>query len=211
MTERSRWTDAGEVIEILAAVTLLVLCPPVGALTLYALHLVADRVGLAQGCTSYDCPSWHVIPWREVCGPSSPVSVHSPQRYVSGGTGPMQGLGALRARHDRSAAQLRALVARGDCRADLADGAGLLPYLQIHGVQAAATVAYAMTQRGVCLWAAGSRSDAAGEEAVTVLAAIARAGLWGDVKALQGAAGVADDGAYGPLTHAAVVAWAARQ
>ena len=78
-------------------------------------------------------------------------------------------------------------------------------------MHAAATVAYAMTQRGVCLWAAGTRSDAAGEEAVTVLAAIDRAGLWGAVKALQRAAGVADDGAYGPLTHAAVVAWAARQ
>ena len=38
MTERSRWADAGEVAEILVAVTLLVLCPPVGLLLLYALH-----------------------------------------------------------------------------------------------------------------------------------------------------------------------------
>lgn len=38
MTEWDRWADAGEVAEILAAVTLLVLCPPLGALMLYALH-----------------------------------------------------------------------------------------------------------------------------------------------------------------------------
>lgn len=170
---------------------------------------VGAEVGIAQGFTSYDCPLWHQIGWREICGPASPISVLALQRYVSGGEGPLQGIGALRARHDRSAAQLRTLVARGDCRPDLADGgAGCLPYLQIHGVQAAATVAYAIEQRGVCLWAAGSRSDAAGAEAVAVLAAIDRAGLWGDVRALQRALGVPADGAYGPATHAAAVAWA---
>ena len=35
MTEWDRWA---EVIEILAAVTLLVLCPPIGILLLYSLH-----------------------------------------------------------------------------------------------------------------------------------------------------------------------------
>jgi hypothetical protein len=172
---------------------------------------VQSQVGIAQGFTSYDCPLWHPIGWGEICGPRSPVSVLSLQRYVSGGTGPLQGIGALRARHDRSAAQLCALVARGDCRPDLADGGvGCLPYLQIHGVQAAATVAYAVEQRGVCLWAAGSRSDDAGAEAVAVLAAIDRAGLWGDVRGLQRVLGVAEDGAYGPATHAAALVWARR-
>ena len=51
--------------------------------------------------------------------------------------------------------------------------------------------------------------DAAGVEALRVLVAAARTGLWG-VRALQEALGVAVDGAYGPKTHAAAVAWAAR-
>ncbi len=68
---------------------------------------------------------------------------------------------------------------------------------------------YAIDQPGVCLWALPTRSDAAGVEALRVLVAAARAGLWG-VRALQGALGVETDGAYGSKTHAAAVAWASR-
>ena len=58
------------------------------------------------------------------------------------------------------------------------------------------------------LWAAPTRLDADGREVVQVLAAIDRADLW-DVRALQAAVGVEVDGAYGPITHGAVVRWAA--
>ena len=176
-----------------------------------ALAAVHAQVGLPQGWTSFDHPLWHRIAWREALGPDSPVVVHSRQVYASLGEG--QGTASpadLKARAVRSSAQLSALVARGDVRPDLADGgAGSLPYLQLHGVSAVATVGYALTQPGVALWALPTRSDAAGVEALRVLVACARAGLWG-VRALQGALSVPADGAYGPKTHAAAVTWAAR-
>ena len=50
--------------------------------------------------------------------------------------------------------------------------------------------------------------DADGREAASVLAAIDRADLW-DVRALQAAVSVNVDGRYGPVTHGAVVRWAA--
>lgn len=171
----------------------------------------AAGTGIAQGFTSFDHLLWHRLRWREPLGPGSAVVIHSDQRY--GALGPGEALaspGQLRARCERAAAQAAALVGRGDVRPDLTDGgAGHRPYLQLHGVSAVATVGYALEQPGVCLWALPTRSDAAGVEALRVLVAAARTGLWG-VRALQEALGVAVDGAYGPATHAAAVAWAAR-
>ena len=176
-----------------------------------ALHAVSVRVpDLALGWTSYDHVLWHPIGWAEVVGLVSPVVVHSAQVYGALGGGALATYAGLLARAERGGAQRAKLVSHGSARAELMDGgAGWRPYLQLHGGQARATVAYALAQRGVCLWALATRADEAGREALGVLIGVARAGLWGDVRALQRAVGVADDGVYGPLTHTAVLRWAA--
>ena len=170
---------------------------------------------LRQWHTSYDHPHYHsTYPWRAWLGAGSPIEVSLPQVYAAPGGGMMAHRGALEAREARALSSWDTAIRRGwitpdDPTTPLREGVVWRPYYQLHHVTAVDTVASALAQPVVSLWAMRSRSDAAGREAAEVLCAVWRAGLWGDVRALQRAVGVADDGDYGPITHAAVLRWAA--
>ena len=171
---------------------------------------------LRQEHTAYDHPTHHsAYPWPSWLGAGSPVLASYAQVYAAPGGGLKAHRGALEAREARALASWSAAVRAGWIRPDAPEGtAGDLddvdwhPYYQLHHVPAVDTAASALEHGRCALWAAPTRMDADGREAASVLAAIDRADLW-DVRALQAAVGVEVDGRYGPVTHGAVVRWAA--
>lgn len=171
---------------------------------------------LRQEHTAYDHPTYHAAyPWRAWLGAGSPVQASYAQVYAAPGGGLRAHRGALEAREARALDSWATAVRKGWIRPDAPEGteADLVdldwrPYYQLHHVPAVDTVASALEHPQCALWAAPTRHDADGREVVQVLAAIDRADLW-DVRALQAAVGVEVDGAYGPITHGAVVRWAA--
>lgn len=173
---------------------------------------------LDQWHTAYDHPSLHgTYPWRAWLGEGSPISVSLPQVYAAPEGGLSAHRGALPRREAAALSSWAAAVRAGRIRPDAPDGTpGDLsdvdwrPYYQLHHVAAVDTVASALSHPLACLWALPTRADTAGREALAVLCAVHRTGLWGDVRALQRTLGVADDGVYGPATHAAAVVWAGR-
>lgn len=178
-------------------------------------EVAARHPHLRQWHTSYDHPTYHsAYPWRAWLGVGSPIEASFPQVYAAPGGGLSAHRGALPRREAAALASWDRAIRAGWITADdpstpVREGVRWAPYYQMHHVDAVDTVRSALGRDQVALWALSSRSDDAGREAFRVLCAAWRAGLW-NVRALQAAVGVEADGSYGPRTHAAAVAWAAR-
>ena len=170
---------------------------------------------LRQEHTAYDHPTYHsAYPWRAWLGAGSPIVASYAQVYAAPEGGLRAHRGALEAREAKALASWATAVRAGWIRADAPEGSpddatdvDWHPYYQLHHVPAVDTVASALAHSKCALWAIPTRSDTDGAEVVRVLSAIDRANLW-DVHLLQHTVGVPVDGAYGPVTHGAVVRWA---
>jgi len=165
---------------------------------------------LAQWHTSYDHPTYHsTYPWRAWLGEGSPVEVSLPQVYAAPAGGLMAHRGALPRREAAALASWAVAIRKGwiapdDPSTPVREGVAWRPYYQLHHVTALDTIASALAHPLACFWALRSRSDDEGRLALRVLCGLWRRGLW-NVRAVQRAAGVRDDGVYGPVTHAAAL------
>lgn len=168
-------------------------------------------VDLAQWHTAYDHPTYHsTYPWAAWLMQGSPIVRSLPQVYAAPEGGVAAHVGALPRREATALESWATAIRKGWVGVDdpatvPREGVIWSPYYQIHHVTAVDTVAGAMRHDLCALWALPTRADAAGRQAFQMLCSIWHAGLWGDVRALQRRVGVADDGVYGPATHAAVV------
>lgn len=167
---------------------------------------------LEQHHTAYDHPSYHsTYRWRAWLGEGSPIVASWPQVYAAPGDGLMAHRGALPRREARAlsswASAIRAgWIAPDDPETPVREGVQWRPYLQLHHVPAADTIAAALRYEGAMLWALRSRSDDDGRRAVAALCALDALGFWrpGGVEAFQRDRGLKVDGVAGPATLAAL-------
>ena len=167
---------------------------------------------LEQHHTAYDHPTYHsAYPWRAWLGEGSPVVASWPQVYAAPGDGLMAHRGALPAREARALNSWEAAIRAGwitpdDPETPVREGVQWRPYLQLHHVPAADTIAAALRYEGAMLWALRSRSDDDGRRAVAALCALDALGFWrpGGVEAFQRDRGLKVDGIAGPATLAAL-------
>jgi len=183
------------------------------ALIRRGLDVVADQCPrLEQHHTAYDHPTYHsTYPWRAWLGEGSPVVASWPQVYAAPGDGLMAHRGALPRREARAlnswASAIRAgWITPDDPETPVREGVQWRPYLQLHHVPAADTIAAALRYEGAMLWALRSRSDDDGRRAVAALCALDALGFWrpGGVEAFQRDRGLKVDGIAGPATLAAL-------
>ena len=157
--------------------------------------------------TSHDISKHHRVPWRRAVGPGG-VDLHAPQVYAVDPSDAarethLDARGRL-ASHMRDAEQL---VARGDCREDLAPGgAGWTPYGQVHSLTPAGAAVILDAADTTRAWAAPTRCDEEGILALeTVLVARRETGRRaGAIARLQAAHGLTADGVAGAKTLALV-------
>jgi len=157
---------------------------------------------LALGYSSHDVPDSHAVPHDAFCAGASFLL---PQEYTSPGDGSVAGAGYAVPRAALGEPQWRARAAAGRIPAHLAPGAaGWWPTYQLHHTEAHVLVRIALRYARSAWWAHPSSFDAAGLEALATVAALHRAGLPLDVRELQRALGVDDDGVFGRETYAAL-------
>lgn len=167
---------------------------------------------LEQHHTAYDHPTYHsTYPWRAWLGEGSPVVASWPQVYAAPGGDFRAHRGALDAREARALSSWEAAIRAGwitpdDPSTPVREGVAWRPYLQLHHVPAADTIAAALRHDGAMLWALRSRSDDDGRRAVAALCALDALGFWrpGGVEAFQRDRGLKVDGIAGPATLAAL-------
>lgn len=204
----------------------------------------AECPGLLLGHTAYDHPHYHPeerdhggridadeegYPWSAYLGgaqakaagvqlpKSGPVDIELPQRYAApakpeGKPQPMAGLGALPHR----VASSQASYARASALGWIDPAVPVLSYVQAHHVDARDTAAVGAREL-LALWAAPTRLDADGRQALRVLCAAERRELtFADVDGadgvvvrawVQGRVGAAGDGQWGPRSKAAAATW----
>lgn len=161
-----------------------------------------------QAHTAYDHPGYHSsYPWEAWIGPKSPVTLALPQVYAApGGEGVLAHRGALPAREKRALASWAAAVRAGwikpDIEPDVPHDLDWRPYVQLHSVRCADTVALADRYDLVALWAAPTRMDDDGRRALLAICELRRRGM--TVRAFQQSAGLDVDGACGPETLASL-------
>lgn len=166
---------------------------------------------LPQLFTSYDHPAHHsAFPWAAWLGDGSPISESYWQVYAAGSAkGAFPHRGALPAREASSLASYRKALRSKLLRPDVPDGqegddADLdwRPYLQLHHVHAADTIAMAVRFPTAALWAVPTRCDQHGRAAFLVLSELYARGFWGAdaVQRFQQAEGLQADGIVGVVT-----------
>lgn len=166
---------------------------------------------VAQGFTSYDHPMYHPKPWSAWCSPGTPVDLALPQVYAAPGRADMMAhRGALPAREARALASYAAAIRRGliepDVTPDTPDDLDWSPYFQLHSVPTVDTVRVGLKYPLSAYWAAPTRFDAQGYNALLGICGIARLGINGPdaVRVAQKNLGVAADNKYGPQTASAL-------
>lgn len=166
---------------------------------------------LALWFTSYDHPSFHsAFPWLEWLGRDSPITESYWQVYAAGlGKEVNPHRGKLAARVRSSIASYQKAIRDGWIKADVPDGqpgddVGLdwRPYVQLHHVDAADTIALVTMYPTAAMWAVPTRADAHGRFAFLAACELHRRGFWGQgaVAQFQLANNLAPDGVVGPLT-----------
>lgn len=175
---------------------------------------------LSQGHTAYDHPGYHTgYDWRGWIGPGSPVVIALPQVYAAGDTEAAGYVphvpGRLPGREAHALRSWTAMVRAGAIKPDLVpdtpDDLDVFPYLQGHHVAATDTARALVEHELASLWAAPTRTDAQGEDALVAACAIRRLVNWGPgaVRRFQQRADLGADDKLGPLTLAAALARAA--
>jgi len=206
-------------------------------------HIRAECPGLLLGHTAYDHPHYHPeerdhagridadeegYPWSAYLGgavakaagvglpKSGPVDIELPQRYAApakpeGKPQPMAGLGALQ----RRVASSQASYTRAATLGWIDPAVPVRSYVQAHHVDARDTAAVGAREL-LALWAAPTRLDDDGRQALRVLCAAERGELGADLGQTdwpvitawaQGRVGVVGDGAWGPRSTAAATSW----
>lgn len=170
---------------------------------------------LAQLFTSYDHPSFHSsFPFPEWVGAESPIVEAHWQVYAAGlGKEVYPHRGALPAREKSAIKSYNEAVRKRLIKPDVVDGApgddtdlDWRPYVQLHHVHAADTVALAVRYPSVSNWAVMSRTDKHGRAALVAQCELWHRGFWGEgaVERFQVSAGLNGDGVLGPRTAAAL-------
>lgn len=165
-----------------------------------ARDVLQERAAIAF--TSHDMPGFR-LPWAEIL---SRVDLHSPQHYPAQ-AGRLVPQRELDARVARSLGRWEALVERGEVAADVIPyGPRWSPYFQGHGHQLGALVWALCEAPTARLWASpGSWSDDAPRALRLARRIRAEVGLGpGTIERFQFARGLAQDGAVGPKTLAAL-------
>ena len=143
---------------------------------------------LSQGHTAYDHPGYHTgYDWRGWIGPGSPVVIALPQVYAAGDTEAAGYVphvpGRLPGREAHALRSWTAMVRAGAIKPDLVpdtpDDLDVFPYLQGHHVAATDTARALVEHELASLWAAPTRTDAQGEDALVAACAIRRLVNWG--------------------------------
>lgn len=186
--------------------------PAVAARAKFLLAAAHDeaRGRLALGWSSHDHVESHKLPWREILGPSSPVTRWLPQVYCDPADGTLASIGGARARLETVAKQHGHLVDRGIVRPEFAPGGkGFVLYAQSHHHRVDALCWLLDRSELAASWtirADGKLSDAAGLTALRADAELRRrvGAAPGRIARFQASAGLAADSVVGPRTLAAL-------
>lgn len=176
----------------------------------------AKHPRLVQAHTAYDHPSYHSsYPWAQWLGPGSPVVLALPQVYAAGDTEAAgyrpHVRGRLPAREARALASWSASVRAGwikpDVEPDTPDDLDWRPYLQGHHVSSIDSARALVRHDLAAVWAAPTRMDDQGRDALVAACAIRRLCNWGPqtVRRFQQRVGLEPDDVLGPRTMVAAL------